>query len=138
MGTTTKETSIEEQDDENFDYDEDEFIPCDKCDGHPACEDFGCAYELGLGRMAKKNIPPGSDDWGQKINKYFMTEEIIVGYGNRIIAFFKEGVSKEDIEWLKSKPDSYFEDILCYHKDWNLLMSAVQKAVVRFIQWHKS
>lgn len=41
-----------------------EFIRCDKCDGHDACEDFGCAYEHGLGRMVKKDIPHGSDDWG--------------------------------------------------------------------------
>lgn len=46
------------------DDDEIEFIPCDKCDGHPACEDFGCAYALGLSRMVKKDIPAGSDDWG--------------------------------------------------------------------------
>jgi NAD-dependent SIR2 family protein deacetylase len=45
------------------DYDEPEFIPCDKCDGHPACEDYGCAYELGLGRMVRKNIEPGNDNW---------------------------------------------------------------------------
>lgn len=31
-----------------------EFISCDRCDGHPACEDFGCAYELGLGNMVRK------------------------------------------------------------------------------------
>jgi len=46
------------------DNDEIEFTPCDKCDGHPACEDFGCAFELGLGRMVKKNNQPGVDDWG--------------------------------------------------------------------------
>lgn len=49
------------------DWDEDldgpEFIPCLLCDGHPACEDFGCAFELGLGRMVKKDIEPGNDDW---------------------------------------------------------------------------
>jgi hypothetical protein len=43
--------------------DETEFIPCSKCDGHPACEDFGCAIEAGLGKMVKKNIEPGYDDW---------------------------------------------------------------------------
>jgi hypothetical protein len=32
----------------NDDYDESEFIACDKCDGHPACEDFGCAIEAGI------------------------------------------------------------------------------------------
>ncbi len=40
----------EDEDDEN------EFQPCAKCDGHPACEDHGCAYELGLGRMVKKDV----------------------------------------------------------------------------------
>lgn len=48
---------------ENFDEDQ-EFVPCSKCDGHPACEDFGCAHELGLGKMVKKDIPHGSDYWG--------------------------------------------------------------------------
>jgi hypothetical protein len=36
------------------DYDEDEFSPCSKCDGHAACEDFGCAFELGLGKLINK------------------------------------------------------------------------------------
>lgn len=49
--------------DEDYD-DEKEFNPCLICDGHPACEDHGCAIELGLGRMVKKNIEPGNDDWG--------------------------------------------------------------------------
>lgn len=53
--------SISESED-NFD-DEPEFISCSGCDGHPACEDFGCAIELGLGRMVRKNIAPGYDDW---------------------------------------------------------------------------
>lgn len=44
----------------NFEEDETEFIPCDKCDGHPACEDFGCAFKLGLGRMVKKDR---TQDW---------------------------------------------------------------------------
>jgi hypothetical protein len=51
------------QDDDLEDY-EKEFIPCAKCDGHPACEDFGCAYELGKGNMVKKDIQPGYEDWG--------------------------------------------------------------------------
>ena len=55
----------EEIEDDNIcDLEEDDFVECDKCDGHPACEDFGCAYELGLGRMVKKDIPKGFDDWG--------------------------------------------------------------------------
>lgn len=27
---------------------EDEFEPCAGCDGHPACEDFGCAIKAGI------------------------------------------------------------------------------------------
>lgn len=38
---------------EDYDDDENEFIPCSGCDGHPACEDFGCAIEHGLGNMVK-------------------------------------------------------------------------------------
>ena len=49
--------------DDYFADDEPEFIPCSKCDGHPACEDFGCAYELGLGLMVKKDFSLGSDYW---------------------------------------------------------------------------
>lgn len=46
------------------DSDEPEFQPCERCDGHAACEDFGCAIELGLGKMVKKNVEPGNDFWG--------------------------------------------------------------------------
>ena len=42
------------------DDDEVEFIPCPKCDGHPSCEDFGCAIMLGLGRLVKRDI---TSDW---------------------------------------------------------------------------
>lgn len=45
------------------DEEENEFIPCDKCDGHPACEDFGCAIELRLGRMVKRRGEIGSEEW---------------------------------------------------------------------------
>lgn len=41
--------SIDESDDER------EFAPCDKCNGQQNCEDFGCAYPLGLGRMVEKD-----------------------------------------------------------------------------------
>lgn len=41
--------------DDNWDDDEDEFIPCSKCDGHPACEDHGCAFEHGLGRLVHRD-----------------------------------------------------------------------------------
>ena len=37
--------------------DEIEFIPCDQCDGHDACADFGCAIAAGLGRLVKKENP---------------------------------------------------------------------------------
>ena len=33
------------------DCDEVEFQRCSSCDGHDACEDFGCAFELGLGHL---------------------------------------------------------------------------------------
>jgi hypothetical protein len=39
-----------------------EFQPCDHCDGHPACEDFGCAFKLGKGSMVQK--PKFPDKWG--------------------------------------------------------------------------
>jgi len=28
------------------DFEFTQFIPCSECDGHPACEDFGCYYEM--------------------------------------------------------------------------------------------
>lgn len=37
------------------DFDEEDFIACDKCDGHDACADFGCAFELGVGHLVKKD-----------------------------------------------------------------------------------
>jgi hypothetical protein len=46
-----------EPDDPEYYDDEFDFMPCSKCDGHHACEDFGCAYELGIGRMVQKDIP---------------------------------------------------------------------------------
>lgn len=36
-----------------------EFEPCSRCDGHPACEESGCAYELGLGHLVQSD--PGQD-----------------------------------------------------------------------------
>ncbi len=43
--------------DSDDDYGEDPgFIPCDNCDGHAACEDFGCAFELGLGKLVKEDL----------------------------------------------------------------------------------
>lgn len=42
--------------DDDFDEDENEFHPCELCDGHPACEDFGCAFELGLGHLVKRDF----------------------------------------------------------------------------------
>lgn len=45
----------------DYEYDDEfEFHPCSRCDGHQACEDFGCAIDLGLERMVKKEL---GDDW---------------------------------------------------------------------------
>lgn len=42
------ETEITAEDDFYFDEDGDpEFQRCSNCDGHNACEDFGCAYQQG-------------------------------------------------------------------------------------------
>ena len=46
----------EEPNEEYFNEDEIEFIPCSRCDGHPACEDFGCAFELGCGHLVEENF----------------------------------------------------------------------------------
>lgn len=35
------------------DEDEEYFEPCSQCDGHPACEDSGCAHSLGVGHLVK-------------------------------------------------------------------------------------
>lgn len=55
------------QEDDFWEDDENEFVPCDKCDGHPACDDFGCAIALGLGRMVKRRGEIGSEeyDWSK-------------------------------------------------------------------------
>jgi len=45
---------------QDSDCGESEFDPCDKCDGHPACEDFGCAFDHGLGNLVKRDLT--SDD----------------------------------------------------------------------------
>lgn len=39
---------------------EDDFTPCNRCDGHDACRDFGCAIDLGIGKMVR-NEPTGND-----------------------------------------------------------------------------
>lgn len=49
--------------DDDFDDDYEDFKACAKCDGHDACADFGCAIEMGLGRMVKKDTPASYDDW---------------------------------------------------------------------------
>lgn len=36
--------------------DEDNFQPCEQCDGHDACRDFGCAFKLGLGHMVQQPL----------------------------------------------------------------------------------
>lgn len=40
-------------DDDELDF---EFNPCSECDGHPACEEFGCAFKLVLGHLVNKQI----------------------------------------------------------------------------------
>lgn len=35
-------------DDEGESFDDVEFTPCSNCDGHQACEDFGCAIAQGI------------------------------------------------------------------------------------------
>lgn len=41
-----EKTEIEPfEDDEDIEY---EFERCSRCDGHDACEDFGCAIEMGI------------------------------------------------------------------------------------------
>lgn len=56
-GCGCDEFSDEDEDYLDDDDDEYEFSPCSQCDGHPACEDHGCAYELGLGKLVKKECP---------------------------------------------------------------------------------
>lgn len=41
--------------DHNDDEEDEYFIECEGCDGHEACRDFGCAIELGLGKLVKSN-----------------------------------------------------------------------------------
>lgn len=36
--------------------DEDDFERCSECDGHDACEDFGCAIKAGLGHLLQKPL----------------------------------------------------------------------------------
>lgn len=45
----------EEYDDYNDDDDYD-FQECYECDGHPSCEDFGCAIKAGLGHLLKNPL----------------------------------------------------------------------------------
>lgn len=33
-----------------------EFTNCSNCDGHPACEDFGCAFKLGLDDLVENDL----------------------------------------------------------------------------------
>ncbi len=43
---------------EDFEGEETEFERCSKCDGHDACEDFGCAFKLGVGHMVNDDDLP--------------------------------------------------------------------------------
>lgn len=38
------------------DFEEVEFQRCSSCDGHDACEDFGCAFKLGLGHLVNEPL----------------------------------------------------------------------------------
>ena len=37
-----------EVDPDYIDEDDDHFEPCSNCDGHDACQDFGCAINAGI------------------------------------------------------------------------------------------
>ena len=41
--------------DQDYDDYEDgfDFEYCSKCDGHPACEDYGCAFKAGVGHLVQ-------------------------------------------------------------------------------------
>lgn len=41
---------------EQQEIDSDDFQPCDGCDGHDACSDFGCAIKSGLGHLIKNPL----------------------------------------------------------------------------------
>lgn len=43
---------------ENLENEDSEFERCLSCDGHDACEDFGCAFDLGLGNLVNKDDLP--------------------------------------------------------------------------------
>lgn len=43
---------------DDFDDDDNEFQRCSKCDGHDACEDFGCAFKAGLGHLVEDDDLP--------------------------------------------------------------------------------
>lgn len=55
----TGRISSQADNEEEWPDDEDRFTPCSNCDGHEACEDFGCAFKLGVGHLVKQ--PPGSE-----------------------------------------------------------------------------
>ena len=43
---------------DEFEDGEYEFERCSKCDGHDACEDFGCAFKLGVGNLVNDDDLP--------------------------------------------------------------------------------
>lgn len=51
----TDNTDNELDDEEDLEDDENDFERCSECDGHDACEDFGCAIKAGLGHLLHKN-----------------------------------------------------------------------------------
>lgn len=52
------EMSNEQNWQDDFDEDDSEFQRCSKCDGHDACEDFGCAFKSGLGHLVENDDLP--------------------------------------------------------------------------------
>lgn len=41
---------------EQADEPDDEFERCRYCDGHDACADFGCAFDMGLGDLVETDL----------------------------------------------------------------------------------
>lgn len=52
------EMSNEQNWQDDIDENETEFQRCSKCDGHDACEDFGCAFKLGVGNLVNDDDLP--------------------------------------------------------------------------------
>lgn len=61
-----------------------------------------------------------------------MTEKEIIE-GNKLIEIFKADNSTAVANYVNDKSGEYCMNILCYHKDWSLLMPVVEKIG----QWHR-